>query len=301
MNNRYITEYHRLLEEVTILSNNGNLPGLTSQGHVESFVKQLIDSIKRNDYIFFINSLQFSEQVTDPNSPAFNPIKAVSYYISIGDHEEAIWLIFLIIHFGKNKRYSWNLLRNVYGGLSNRIWSFDSIQSDFEEFSLWIERNAILIKQNANYGNHRKYESIHQCPLVFRSYINLMGGSQFTYLNDISIAAENANLDVFDELYRHLRIYRFDRIGKFDFLCMLFKFGIIAHEPRKIYVEKATGPKIGSKLLFFNNRNDTSRSRIINANIEDLSRIINHPLKMQILEDAICNWQKSPNVYLSFR
>ncbi|MBK8886061.1 MAG: hypothetical protein IPN46_05690 [Saprospiraceae bacterium] len=200
---------------------------------MESFVTQLIDSIKRNDYVYLINSSQFSEQVTDPNSPAFNPIKAVAFYISIEEHEEAIWLIFLIIHFGKNTRYSWNLLRNVYGGLSNRIWSFDSIQSDFEEFSLWIERNAINIKQNATYGNHRKYESILQCPAVFSSYINLMRGSQFTYLSNISTPAENANLDVFDELYRQLRIYRFDRIGKFDFLCMLYKFGIIAHEPRK--------------------------------------------------------------------
>ena len=59
MNNRYIPEYQRLLEEVRILTNNGNLPGLTSQGHIESFVTQLIDSIKRNDYIYLINSSQF--------------------------------------------------------------------------------------------------------------------------------------------------------------------------------------------------------------------------------------------------
>ncbi|HHL4704335.1 TPA: hypothetical protein ACQ7Z4_004429 [Escherichia coli] len=63
----------------------------------------------------------------------------------------------------------------------------------------------------------------------------------------------------------------------------------------------ATGPLQGSRLLFSNSRTAGDTIDVLNEKLADLAAIIPAPyLRMQVIEDALCNWQKSPDRYVYF-
>ncbi|MGK4333656.1 hypothetical protein [Lonsdalea quercina] len=57
----------------------------------------------------------------------------------------------------------------------------------------------------------------------------------------------------------------------------------------------------GCRLLFNNNKNSGDSVEVLNEKLSSLSRILPIAyLRMQVLEDALCNWQKSPDSYKYF-
>ena len=59
----------------------------------------------------------------------------------------------------------------------------------------------------------------------------------------------------------------------------------------------ATGPVTGAKILFGQNVNN----RIFDQWLNELDGHLGLDFGMQVLEDAICNWQKDPSNYIHFR
>ena len=102
-------------------------------------------------------------------------------------------------------------------------------------------------------------------------------------------------------MYRSMTsVYRFGRLGRFDFLTMLGKLGISPIEPGSAYLwHNATGPKKGARLLFGGN----SSASITPKDLDELLMLIDGSLGvgMQALEDSLCNWQKSPTSYQYFK
>jgi hypothetical protein len=80
---------------------------------------------------------------------------------------------------------------------------------------------------------------------------------------------------------------------------MIGKIGLSNIEPGKPYLAGATGPLRGARLLFLG---DLS-ARADLTTLESLSITFGASLGvgMQVVEDALCNWQKSPNAFKAFR
>ncbi len=285
------------------------LLGLNSEERLESFCRQVVDSIKRIRYIQVIRERPWQEAVTNPQSNAFDPLRAAAYYQLNGNISESIWLIFLAIHFGRHTRYKWSLVKNVYSLLnSGNVMTYEYLKQNLEEIVDWLCNEKVNITTNAHFGNHRKYESIcspsgaRDTRRAFESFVlweEDYQGHNNKILALCNEAVEN-NIPIFEYIYQRLNIASFGRTSRFDYLCMLGKFEIVNAEPTKAYIKGATGPKNGSKELFWNSLRVRMRNDEIEREILALSEVIDTPFKMQVLEDAICNWQKSKDRYVPF-
>jgi hypothetical protein len=96
-----------------------------------------------------------------------------------------------------------------------------------------------------------------------------------------------------------MQVARFGRLGKFDFLCLLGRLGLAPIAPGRAYLRNATGPLRGVRLLFAGN----PEARLTEDALEDLLVELDKILQvgMQVLEDSLCNWQKSPTRFIHFK
>ena len=65
------------------------------------------------------------------------------------------------------------------------------------------------------------------------------------------------------------------------------------------YLEDATGPLRGARLFFDGDVNSKSSEKSLEARIAQLDEHL--AVGKQVMEDSMCNWQKSPNKYVGFR
>lgn len=92
----------------------------------------------------------------------------------------------------------------------------------------------------------------------------------------------------------------FGRTGQFDYLTMLAKLDLAEIEPGSTYMTGATGPLAGAHLLFGTN-SVTATPRQLDGWLVELEATLGVEMGMQILEDSLCNWQKSPAQFVPFR
>ncbi|MEX2410956.1 MAG: hypothetical protein WD607_06210 [Candidatus Paceibacterota bacterium] len=277
----------------------GTLNGINSPARRNVFIKQIIDSTRNIEYCKLLTLKKFNKNISDPSKNGFNPIKASIYHFQNNNFDEALWLIFLTIYFGKAKPGRWNLIRAFYGGLNLKyIWDWKTLTNNQKKFHRWIANEKNNLKSYGKFGNHRKYESLNHTSRSIDSYLNWVGAnlSHKTKFDNIKNNIGNNPNDLFDYLFNDLSIvYRFGRMTKFDFLCMIGKLNFLRIEPRHPYLTNSTGPLSGSKLLF-----GKLPTRQLTDQLVTLGSYLNLPFVMQILEDAICNWQKSPSNYTRF-
>lgn len=62
----------------------------------------------------------------------------------------------------------------------------------------------------------------------------------------------------------------------------------------------ATGPLAGA-ILLFGNQTSGATPREIDRWLTELGERLGIYMGMQVIEDALCNWQKSPNLFVPFR
>ncbi len=292
--------------------NNSKLKGLKSDKHYEVFSKQLIDSVRRIEYVKVIGKRDISIFRTNPHSYFFDPLRAAWRYKLAGDINEACWLIFLSTHCGKHKKFGWQLCRDIYGGLGTTVWTWDKITSDFDAFHNWYKIATLEMARDTTiraFGNHRKYESLRynsNRPLhkVIESYIQWVGRNHDhgIRLHNVPYYLDGNPEMLFDELYRSMKsVISFGRTAKFDYLTMLAKFGIVDINPPTLYLKDATGPKQGVNYLFFGSTSSNVSVSKLDIEINNLANYLPiSTLPCQVLEDALCNWQKSPDLYIYF-
>jgi len=280
------------------------MPGLHGAANMSCFLMQLIDSIRRIEYVEFLRDKQNSNTCINPHVGQFNPIKAASWHRATGNYDEACWLTFLITQFSKNKFTGWQLVQDIYGGLGQTLWEWQTVIQNPGLLADWIDLNQDTLRSRGKFGNHRKYESLkrEKTGTTIMSYIDWIGPAQnhaqhFTTLEPPS----NNRRQRFQSFYNSLSaIYRFGRTAKFDYVTMLGKLGLVDVEPDSVYMNGASGPYTGANLLFTGNE-DAGLPR---AQIEDQLAALEAHLQlrfgMQILEDALCNWQKNPGNYRYF-
>lgn len=284
------------------------LPGIRREAQRTCLARQMVDSVRRIQYVHHVRDTQISPNRADPTSAIFDPVRASVLKLRQGDLNEAYWLVFLSTHFGKHASKGWQLCGKVYGRIGEPgLWDWQNVSSDVNGFRDWLRRSRPLLPGD-RFSNHRKYESLDPdspsgTGSVVASYVALI--TSFGNHRDMIVSAHKSVGQrpeaVFDYLYHAMAgVRRFGRLGRFDFLTMLGKLGIAPILPGSAYLwHNATGPKKGAALLF---SDDASAAAEISELDRKLIELDSHlGVGMQVLEDSLCNWQKSPSAYIYFR
>jgi hypothetical protein len=288
--------------------------GLKSDRRILSLANQMMDSIRRIEFVQSIGKREISPERLNPNSELFDPLKAAVFHYNNKNVDEAIWLVFLATHFGKSESSGWQLCRDIYGmlGYGNTL-TWLKITNDFEGFSRWYNQASRMMKTDGvvrKFSNHRKYESLRtdtakSIPNVFCSYISWIGngGSHQGRIQEGLHTVGNDTTKLFDHFYKSInkQVLSFGRLATFDFLTMLSKIGLINTYPQVAYLKNSTGPSKGVALLVKDSIGYSSADPL-EKHLREFADLMSLGLfEMQILEDSLCNWQKSPDKYIYFR
>ncbi|MDI1281304.1 hypothetical protein [Brevundimonas sp.] len=300
-----VTRANALTAKLIEFNNQLALPGIGTDERRSSLVRQMIDSLHRVEYVERLGERDIATERADPSSDLFDPLKAAVLHLRAGDVDEAAWLVFLSTHFGFHRRVGWRSTRMVYGALGGDPWTWAKVSTDPLGFRAWFQGRATELR-GAVFGNHRKYESIRvdareNLSDTIESYVAWVGANRGHALM-FSDALNSNNHDprkTFDALYRSMNVARFGRTGRFDYLTMVGKIGVVNVDPPHPYFGAATGPVDGARLLFTGSKVGPARPPELSAQVVRLGDFLG--LGMQVMEDSLCNWQKSPGRYTPFR
>jgi hypothetical protein len=280
------------------------LTGIVPYENMLSFVAQLIDSLQRIEYVHKVRARPISPLRADPKSELFDPIRAAILMAASGQREESFWLVFLATHCGRNLNTEWLLARELYGAREDAPWTWMRVAADPKAYGEWLEGNRALIQ--GKFGNHRKYESLKQgrrgTGTVVKTYVEWVKryGSHDELIRSALAEAKGAPRQAFGLLYDSMAaVMSFGRTGRFDYLTMLAKVGLAAIDADSTYMNEATGPKKGARLLFDGQIDSNTGTRVLETRVAALEKHLG--VGMQVMEDAMCNWQKSPGRYRPFR
>jgi hypothetical protein len=297
-------EFQQLLDSVP-----GTLPtavGLTNAVRKSVLAAQLVDSVRRIAYLNFLAARSRSPSLHTPYSGSFEPLGGGASLLRQGRIDDAYWLVYLATHFGKHKTDGWNLTEDFYGRFGQvGVWDWATVSHDPQALEEWLAANYPAVTfagRSRRFGNHRKFETLKPGPKgtghALRSYVEwVMGrGSHRALIESAQQQVGQNPQEVFGYLYSELdNVSKLGRLGKFDLLCNWSNLMIAPIFPDKAYVAESTGPKIGAKLLFGSELTMPALEAACTALSEHLD------VSPQAVEDALCNWQKSPESYIYFR
>lgn len=277
------------------------LPGLGEPAVREVLLKQLLESIHRVEFVRLLTHRELSPAREDPCTELFDPLKAAILHQRRGEYEEACWLVFLSVHFGKHRHGGWRFVREVYGRLGQgEVWNWESTRTDVQRFQNWLRiSRAQLTRPGSAFGNHRKYESFVDGTAAavegYVRWVQAVGSHRQLFATAIA-NARGDGAEAFDALFEGMSLVpRFGRMGRFDYLAMIGKIGLAPLVPGSAYLEGATGAFEGAKLLL----GRTGNRKALDRSLQALGNYLE--VDMQVIEDALCNWNKSPSRFRSFR
>jgi len=286
------------------------LPGISTIQAKNVFLEQIVESEHRTRFVQAVQQRPISDLRMDPSSELFDPVRAAILQRNEGNFDEAFWLIFLFVHFGKNKKSAYRLVRDVYGRLGTGTrWDWEATSQDTFGFRMWLDKNQKELKDKTvhrAFGNHRKYQSLDAWKVagtgaVIESYVQWVHPPR-THQELFASIAEGPKTkgEAFQRAYKEMsKVVSFGRTARFDYLTMVGKLALADIKPDSTYMHAATGPADGARLLFCGAHN----ARVSAKTLEMWSvHLGNHlGLDMQVVEDSFCNWQKSPDVMIRFR
>lgn len=285
----------------------GTLPGIASTAARTALIDQIIDSEQRVRYFQRLQERSLDPRSVDPASTAFDPLRAALVHRAAGAYDEAVWLVFLFVHFGKHRRAGWRYVRDVYGRLGDgSLWGWRETAGDPMSFRVWLdEHRADLVAAPGprGFGNHRKYESLDAWSesgtgAAVESYVDWVLEAGGDHLERFAEIATLSPEEGFDLLYESMRaIRRFGRIARFDYLTTLQRLGLVDISPPHSYLVNATGPLRGARLLITGDPT-IGAARSMQQTLLEIGSAAG--IKPDVLEDAVCNWQKSPTAYVRF-
>ena len=293
-----LMSYHQNVREI---------PGICDSERLDSLVKQMVASIRRIEYVTTILARDIGESCADPSTEFFDPLKASVVFKRRNQVEEAFWMVFLFVHFGKHAKAGWRYAREIYGqfGSGNR-WDWISTSTNPQRFREWLNAHLGRLTRPGiarGFGNHRKYISLNAFSqngtgAAFETYVNWIGPSR-THSEAFEQAKQLADGEpqkAFHELYLSMdKVATFGRTARFDYLTMVAKLKLAPIEPGSPYISGSTGPLQGARLLY----GVGEKPALLNQLVADLGS--NLGVDMQVIEDALCNWQKSPDTFKHFK
>jgi hypothetical protein len=211
-----------------------------------------------------------------------------------GDLDEAYWRGFLAAHFGRCTSQIEDGTQDSAGQLlcgfgTEPKWTWQKVRHDETAFHKWLSSQTDPLK-SLRFGNHRKYESQNPGNLwrVIKSFfakVKHRGGSPATLFKVDASEAGDAR-EKFSVLYWRLRgIKQFGRTGRFDWLTFLADLNVLEVYPDSCYIKGSTGPLKGAKRLWPGR--PVKELEILANNLAECLKV-----SPQVVEDALCNWQK---------
>lgn len=284
---------------------NGPLVGLKDSAARATFIEQVIDSVQRERHFGRLAARYYTGAVANPLLEDFDPLKASVFHFRSGDLDEAMWLLYLYVHFGKHRTAGWRYVRDVYGRLgAGSRWSWEQTSADPTSFRFWLQESMDELTRPGprGFGNHRKYESLNAWDdtgtgAAVESYVDwvLAAGD---HAARFAALRRDTPEDSFDSAYKSMSaVRRFGRVAKFDYLTTALRLGLLDFRPGHAYVVGATGPLAGARLLL-DEVGAVSSAGSLQERLKTLSSETG--IGPDVLEDAICNWQKSPATYVRF-
>lgn len=280
-----------------------SLPGISDPAALDTLSLQFVASLRRETYYVAVQQKPISSRRANPNDSSFDAERAVAYHVQQGSIDEAAWLIFLMTHFARPADTGWRRLQDVYGRLGTGIWDWQTVSSNPAAFSNWLSANWTQVR--GRFGNHRKYESLRDnsqrgTAKVVESYVAwVMPHGHKKLFADVVQRAGNDPHVIFDTLYQALNVKSFGRLAKFDYLSLIGRYSIAPIDAGSAYLKGATGPTRGARLLFDGKFDGSSSSKTLQSMLDELDASLH--VTMKVMEDALCNWQKSPTRFVHFK
>lgn len=279
------------------------LPGVQDPRALEALSLQFVASLRREAYYRLVQRQPVSPSRADPDSPSFDPERAIAFHVQSGNPDEAAWLIFLMTHFARPVDTGWRRLADVYGQLGRGVWDWRSVSAGPAAFAEWLAANWESVR--GKFGNHRKYESLRpnanrNMAQVVADYVQWIGqNGHARFFADIVRRAGNDPRTIFDVMYNEMPVVSFGRLARFDYLMLLGRYGLVPIEPGSAYLDGATGPRSGVSLLFTGRRDSNMATAELQVMLDELDRSLR--VGMEVMEDALCNWQKSQFSFVHFK
>jgi hypothetical protein len=257
-------------------ADHGALPGIKPGGTRDSLLEQIIESIRRRRYVSVLAERDIRGESADPRSTSFDPLRASILFHRQGNVDEAFWLLFLFVHFGEHRSAGHRYARDVYGCLGiGDAWTWERITS-----------------------NHRKFESLTDAGTgaVIQSFADWVAAVSIGGVR-VELVDRGDPVRNFDETFRSMRaVLRFGRLARFDYLATAGRLGFAPMRPGRLYLASSTGPLHGAKRLW---GMPAGRAADLDRLAIDLDAYLQ--VGADVLEDALCNWDKSPARFRSFR
>jgi hypothetical protein len=279
------------------------LPGIAAPAALDTLALQFVASLRREAYYKLVQQKAISARRADPNDLRFDAERAVAYHLQRGNVDEAAWLVFLMTHFGRPADTGWSRLRDVYGRLGAGIWDWGTVSASPAALTAWLAANWHGIR--GKFGNHRKYETLRDdsergSGKVVESYVAWVGPQGHAKLfADVVRQTGNDPHAIFDALFRNLAVRSFGRLAKFDYLSHIGRYSIAPIDAGSTYLNGATGPARGARLLFDGHPDGPSSTKELQNMLDELD--VDLRVTMKVIEDALCNWQKSPTRFVHFK
>ena len=285
----------------------GQLPGVQTPVHRDVFLYQLIDSIRRVAFAKVIATRSISPKRADGLSDLFDPLRAAIWRATRKEHDEACWLTFLFVHFGRHPVSGYRYTREVYSALGQRApWTFKEVTKEPDILRAWLDANKDHLSRGSNrgFGNHRKYLSLSGAGhagtgdafVSYVEWVNAHGDHQQLFNEGLNASGGNPE-GAFEWLYKSMiAVSSFGRTGRFDYLTMIHKLNLATLRPGRPYFDSTTsGPNKGAQAMF--------GGMYSIKELESLTVGLGNYLGvgMQEMEDALCNWGKDPGTYHYFR
>ena len=282
------------------------LPGIAGSAARNAFVRQVIDSLHRVKFPAVVAARAAPPERADPaNAALFDPVRGAVHHHQLGNFDEACWLVFLFVQFGRHPRGGYQYARDVYGRLGQGgRWDWATVSADPMAFTGWLAAHHSQIKARGNcgFGSHRKRETLHpngtgRTVETYIVWIDPALGHRARFDAALAAAAGDGGM-AFTNLYDSMAtVHRFGRMARFDYLTMLGKLGLARIWPASTFLSDSTGPLNGARLLYGVGRE--TRAATLEQWLVELEADLG--IGAQALEDAICNWQKQPDRYRPFR
>lgn len=279
------------------------LPGISDPVALETLATQIVASLRREDYYVLVQKKGIVSEKADPNSGQFDAERAVAFHMQQGNIEEAAWLIFLMTHFARPASSGWLRLRDVYGMLGHGIWDWNTVSANPTSMIDWLKQNWTQIR--GKFGSHRKYESLRpnsqrNFERVLTSYLSWIGSAgQEQFFSQAVRSTGNDPAKIFDTLYNGMSVTTFGRLAKFDYLSLIGRYGVAPIRAGSAYLPGATGPGRGTRLLFTASTTASVSDKALQSWLDDLDEDLK--VGMAVLEDSLCNWQKSATSFVHFK
>ncbi len=254
--------------------------------------KQTIDSIRRiKIYETYLEKARQADQKSLPYYITNNPfILSQRDSLSI---QTRVWIVYLATYFGKSLKSKWLLFIRSAFRKDRSLFLVEEIMEDRNSYFDYL-RN-INFFDSSSYSNHRKFTK--------KSLEGTKGflHSADYFLNHIGYFAFFTDPNFHSVYTKAYRIPNFGRMAAFDFTSSLCKCGLGVKEPQSLYSSHSTGPLSALKSILSlagSPKNEKSDQIELGENLLLwFEQNTNIRMCAQVIEDAICNWQKNTEVY----